>query len=424
MSATEQNATGQSYERAVRSSKRRRNIIIVLAGVLVILVLGIFGFMVSTGALAPASAAAKYGTLSYVSEDDVTDYVNIYRTQSGYGNSTDDEWAAFLLAQGTTPSELRTLSIYELIGEDLIEKKCDELGITVSDEELDATITNLKSSLALGDDETWAEQLETYGTSEDNLREVYRHTLLRQKLVNSEVETPTPTNEQIKEYMVTAIASYSDTVAHHTYCLRVSGLDEEGETTKLNAMQDIRKQLIEQGVTEETFSAFVGVYSDDESLIETGGANGWDIDVSDYSENYQMQLSNLGVGEVSTVFVDGDSLAFIWVDQEFELPLDQETIENMDLENDLPSSLLEYYSDCEAYQLWVQAGNDYTDAMLDNANVIIFPMPTSVSYYVDLDAYAASTSEGTGTEGTGASSEEEASGEDAAANGEEGDASE
>lgn len=424
MSATEQNATGQSYERAVRSSKRRRNIIIALIGVLVVLVLGILGFAVSTGVLAPSSAAAKYGVLSYVSEDDVTDYVNIYRTQSGYENSTDDEWAAFLLQQGTTPSRLRLLSIYELIGEKLVEDKCNELGITVSDEELDVAIASMKGTLALGDDEEWASQLAHYGTTEENVREVQRHSLLRQKLLTAEVETPVPTNEQIKEYMVNAIGSYSGATARHTYCLRVSGLDEEGETERYYALDNIRKQLIEQGVTEETFSAFVGVYSDDESLIETGGANGWDIDVSDYSENYQMQLSNLGVGEVSTVFVDGDSLAFIWVDQEFELPLDQETIENMDLENDLPSSLLEYYSDCEAYQLWVQAGNDYTDAMLDNANVIIFPMPTSVSYYVDLDAYAASTSEGTGTEGTGASSEEEASGEDAAASGEEGDASE
>ncbi len=377
-----------SYEAAVKSSKRRRNVIIGLVAVIAAIVVALAAAGLVSGVIAPGSVAAKYGTLSYIQEQDVTDYVNIYRTQMGYEDSTDDEWAAFLVGQGTTPSELRTMTIYELVADELIRSKCKKLGIELDASEVDSVVASVKEYLALGDDEEWAEQLASYGTTEEAVWEVYELQLLRNALCAAEVEIPEASDDEVKSYMFEASASYENTSTKHTYCFKLSGLDEEGDRTLLDQVMAIRESLIDDGLSEENFATYVATYCDVDELSETGGANGWDLDTSAYSENYQLQLDNLGEGDISGVFIDEDGYAFIWCDQEFELLFDEDEINALDLESDIPSSLYEYYTDCAEYALWETASTEYINNLIVDANIIIYPMPTYLDYYVDLEEYA------------------------------------
>lgn len=364
--------------------KRRWGRVVASAIALVFVALAIYvGHAFWVGDMAPADAAAKYDGFNYLAEDEVTDYIQLYREQMGLAESSDEDWATFLAAYNLTPSRLRYSTIQQLITDALVQKKADELGLQASDDEIEATVDTLRNTLGLGDDEILKQTLEAHGQTEEGLREVYRQAIVKRMLLSSEVETPTPSDEQVKEYLKSIVPSMAVPTVRHTYCFKLNNVNQEGDLDALMEVQHLSKQFSEGEKTTETFERLVEENSDDETLIETGGANGWDIDSSSYSNDYLGVLEGMTKGDVSEAFHDGESLCFIWVDDEFALPSDSKDIDELD-PSDVPTSLWQYLSDAAAYSLWESAGQDYLAQLLDDAGVVYYPMPSDVPYNVDM----------------------------------------
>lgn len=346
-----------------------------------------------TGVLAPQEAAAKYGFFQYVDEDEVTAYIETYQAQMGYSDATDEQWASFLAAYDLTPERLRSTTIYQLVADKLLADTASRLGIEVTDEEADEQMAPFKEAMSLGDEDVWQETLEMYGQTEDDLREAYRKQLLQSKVMEAEVEVPTSTDEEVRSYLADYVTGSGLESTKHSYCLRVTL--GEGET--VDAIRSLRNAFEEDEHTAENFAAMVDALCTDESLIETGGANGWDYDAGDYSDAYVEQLEKLELDGISPVFKEDDGVyAFIWVSDVYALPTTTEEAEAVDLST-MPESLHEYFSDCEAQLLWQEDCSAYLVQLVEDAHIVYFPCPTDVSYYVDMSLAASSEDDGTAT---------------------------
>ena len=366
---------------------KRKNIALrAIIAVIVVLILAIGGYAgaIYAGVLAMPGAAARYDGWSFIQEQDVTDYIETYQKQMGYEDANDEDWATFLSQYGLTPERLRMTTIRQLVCDALVQKTADKDGITVDNSEVDTMVQNMKKSMAFDDDDTWNNTLEAYGQTEEGLRSTYQQQLLKQKVYNAEVEMPTATDDEVRSYLQTAVTSMSSLTTKHTYCFKISGLDDDGSLKKIGAVQKYRKALIKDGVSTDSFAAYVQSFSDVDSLKEVGGANGWDLDTSEYSSKYAEVLDGLKKGEVSEVFNDGDGYAFIWVDDTYTFPKNSKKIEKLNL-SAMPSSLSGYLSSCASYQLWQTDCAEWLQQRADDANINYYDMPSNVPYNVDMN---------------------------------------
>ncbi len=135
----------------------------------------------------PAGTAAKINN-SYLTEQEVDDYINQYRQSSGLSN--DSTWAQMLIQQSATPSSFRTSIINTLTRSKIVADEAERLGVSATDEQIDAAIQELKDNMSITDDETWQQTLSQYGTTEDRLREQERESVNQDNLYEAAVPKP------------------------------------------------------------------------------------------------------------------------------------------------------------------------------------------------------------------------------------------
>ena len=366
-----------------KKGKRKAAIVVVVIALLACIG-GVVFYLLVNGTLAPIGAAAKYSLLSYIEEDDVTDYIMTYKEQMGYADSSDDEWASFLADYNLTPARLRYSTVEQMIKDNLIEDWGKRLGITVDDSDLDAYIQSMRGMYAFDDDELWGKTLERYGRTEEQLRDTYRHALVKQRVFTEEVPLSKVNDDLLQQYLFAITSGYDSSTVKHSYCFKIVGLDEDGSFDKRKKVEYARQALVETGVDKANFEALTTTLSNVDSLVDTGGANGWSCDTASYSFDYLQALETTEVGELSEIFVDGDGYAFIWVDESVDLPETQEAASSYDVSS-LPESLHDYLADSVAYMLWKQDCGAWLTEQVSEANVILFPMPADVPYYVEME---------------------------------------
>lgn len=375
---------------------------------LVVVAVAVFaGF--ATGVMKPGDAAAKYNLISYITETETTEYIEIYKEQMGYGEGTDDkDWATFLAAYNMTPERLRASTIDQLLTDKIVQERCDSLGISVSDEELNQAIEYYKAMYASGSDEIWKQTLDQVSQTEEGFAKNLKLTMLKQKLVEDQVPNPEPTDEQVvtavQMFIASAIANDQSLTLKHTYCFKKSKSSSDGSMTEREDVEKIRQSLIKAGLTKENFAAVVSEHCDDENLKANSGANGWNADTSGYSEEYLKTLSSLGDGELSSVFADDSAYYFIWVSDTYKLPKNRDKFTADDLEK-MPSSLHDYFSDYAAYTLWQTSSQQYLATITEGVDLQIFEMPADVPYNVDM-SLANNSAEGDAAESADASTAE------------------
>lgn len=399
---------------APRKKSRWKKIgVVAVVVIIVAIAAGTFAAF-ATGKLYPNGAAAKYGLFSYVEESEVTDYIENYKTQMGYGDASDEDWATFLAAYNLTPERLRASTIDQLVTDKIAEKKCSDLGIAVSDDELNQAVDYYKNLYAYGNDDTWQQTLSQYGQTEEGFRESQRLSILKQKLAENQVPQPTPSDDEVKStiasYIDNANANDTSLTLKHSYCFKKKKSSSEGSLDELNEVQKIRDELVKVGATEESFASVVSLYSDDEDeLKQKAGANGWNADTTGYGEAYIKALDNTGKGGVSSVFADDDYYYFIWVSDTYTLPKKSAKATDIDLSK-MPDALHQYFSDVAAYAQWQQDSQEYLANLTSDINVVFFAMPSDVPYNVDMSL--AQTSSDDPASGSSSSDGDSASGSD------------
>ena len=371
-----------------KKRRRRRIIAIVVAAVLVIL-LGVLIWLLVIGAIAPWYVAAKYYGMHYITESEVSDYVESYQIQQGYEDATDEDWAIYLAAYDLTPETLRASVIQQLVTTDMIEIRAKENGVELSDEEWEYYRANIVDNLAFGDEDIYQETIEAQGQTVEEYEDSYRNLLLREKLYEAVVEVPEATDEETLSYIASTYTE--ETKAKHIYYFYLpyddpddtDGDGQAGTYEERVEVQEIQDELIEEGLSAENFEIMVGGYSEDDDLIETGGAYGWDLDIEDYSSEFQDEVDKTKVGEVSEVFGDEDGYAFVYIDTKFVIPAyDADDPYTLD---DFPESLQDWFADCASLDLWDDDCNEYLGTLYEESNCLIYDMPESVPYNVDMD---------------------------------------
>ena len=136
-------------------------------------------------------------------------------------------------------------------------------------------------------------------------------------------------------------------------------------------------------VTAETFATYVAAYCTDSDLVSRGGADGWSIDMSDRSSNYQGAVTDTKVGQVSRLFKEDDAYAVVWIDAHYKLPAAAKVDRDEYFEG-MPDSLKSYFSDLEAQELWSDACDEYEEKLYEDANPLIFTTSTDALYYVEM----------------------------------------
>lgn len=372
-------------ELAADPKKRRRHtikrVLLAVACVIAIAAAIVVGFLFWKGALAPGFAAAKYDGMHYITEQEVEDYVASYRKQQGYEDSSDEDWAIYLAAYSLTPETLRTSVIQQLVTTEMVEKAADENDVVYTDEEWAEARANIIYNLALNDEEVYQETIEAQGQSVEEYEEAYRNMLLRQKLYEAVVPVPEATDEETLTYIRTNYTE--DTETKHIYYFSYPFSDDEGTYEDLYETQTILDELVEDGVSVENFETMVGSNSEDDDLIETGGAYGWDLDIDDESSAFQEAVEYCEVGEVSSVIKEDDCYSFVYVDTSFTIPA-YDASDPYEL-SDFPESLQAWFAACEAEVLWDDDCNEYLLSLYEDSNCIIYDMPENVDYNVDMD---------------------------------------
>ena len=386
----------------------RRKLVIALVVVAVLVVLGcafgIYGY--ATGSLAPAGAAAKYGTFDYLDESDVTEYVMTYKTQMGYGSASDDSWAAFLASYNLTPDRLRMSAVNELLSVKAIEKRAAELGITVTDAEVDATVEAFKDAYAFDDDTIFENTLAAYGQTLEGFRETERQALLKEKLLQADLTVSDPTEDEIRDTVKTYAAYYESYdkentadisqvpdghTIKHSYCFSIKLEGGEPSLADSEKVDSYKKAFQEGDMTVEAFVSLVSEYCDVDEVKDAGGDMGWGADLAEYSETYANILEKTEVGGLSPSFSDDGAECFIWVDRAYVVPYDEAALDSLDL-TAMPEGLYNYFSD---YALYINRSNlssSYVADLVAKFDIILYPMPSDVPYNVDMSAYYVSES--------------------------------
>lgn len=387
MGRTEQNEQTQQGQGARDAAGRRRLAAAVVACVVLVAVVVALAAAFTTGVLPPPGTAAQFEGNHYISERQVNDYVESYRTQSVGAEASDEAWALFLAGENLTPKTLRDRVIQQLVIDEMVRIRASEEGVQVDEAEFQAYMTNFKNTLAFGDDEIYRTTLEQQGQTVQQAEEGFRNLFLQRALFQKTVPVPEPTASQLESGVENAYPSGLNAVHLYRFCM--DGLDEGGSYEKLETVQNLRKELLESaGLDAAAFERFVVEHSNDEQLVSERGDDGWNLDLSDRSDKYRAAAEQLAQGELSNVFADTDGYAFLWADTAYHAKPDDGG--HYDLEK-MPAGLRAALKEGVAKQLWELDCQVYLQQLFSESGTVVYAMPEEVPYNVNMDLAGAST---------------------------------
>ncbi len=209
---------------------------------------------VSTSNDAPASAFSDAGDLlveglardvaATVNGEELplsvlTSYVDSVRAT--IGSQTDAAWEAYLTDQGYGDPDAYWQALIDHYGREMVVlQRCDELGISASDEEIDEYEGRFKAMLGADTEESsfiWEAYLERGGYTEQGIRAAFAYQLRLQKLYETEVPREPASEEVVQRYAEAYASSYGLTP------------DESGAVDLPSTSEDVRAQ-IEQDATD------------------------------------------------------------------------------------------------------------------------------------------------------------------------------
>ncbi|MCD8199689.1 MAG: SurA N-terminal domain-containing protein [Coriobacteriaceae bacterium] len=336
---------------------------------IVAIIAAVVGFVLYAGARVPADAAGKVDA-DFITEDEVGTWIGQYRAQ--YGLEDDADFAQNLLSQGYNVSTFRQNAINQLAMNAVIDAKAHELGITASDEDIQAQLDTAKANYAFNDDDVWAETLESLHITDEGLRKQYETNIFEDGILEAEVPEQEPTDEDIAAFMGEYLAG---TTQKHAMRIVFSGDDASERAQechkKLTAAQKDGK------LDKDTFASLAAEYSDEEADYAWSG-NSMDDDIME-------TVDNLDVGEASGIesIEADDAEEIIYVDEDYTFPKAKDG-EDYAIPSDIPAGLLQEVRDADAQTLWQTACDNYLANLLGDAKITYYPMPDDAPYNVDM----------------------------------------
>lgn len=306
-------------------------------------------------------------------EDDVTAYVDHLRTY--YGVTDDTSWAEFLGNYGYTASDIRDLAINALAEQKVIEQTASDNGITVSDDEIDEEVSNVRSEYGYTDDADWTNALTQAGYADENAyRDAVKSELLQQKLYDAEVTAADPTDEEVAQ----AAIQYAGEKASH-----IQVADEATADTILATLQastDLPTDFATQFAANNTDTTYCG----------DGGDLGWTsvnyMVYSYYLSDIQTALKSMNKNDLAVVKTSA-GYSVVWCTDVFTVP---DGATSVDIST-IPSDLLQTIKDNLKESDMSTAQSDYLQGLMDGADVQTNDMPSGLSYDIEATTSSSST---------------------------------
>lgn len=302
-----------------------------------------------------------------IPEDKITRTVNNIRINYGY--TDEDAWKQFLKSSNYTVESLR----YSLLGgeiEELLVKQCaDQLGVSVTDEEIDAKVESISSQYSTQD--AWEKALEQAGYENgiEGYRDSLKYLMLQEKIneiYSKEAQKEMKSNKNVLSAINESISQY-DGAKKSSVILFAS---DDGAQAKA-----VRKQIANG---ELTFSEAAKKYSTDSSTKDNGGNMGWDK-LSQFDEEYTAILDGLTKeGQLSKATSTENGWAIVQLDEVYKAPKKVKTISSV------PEEFVTEIKTTEAQSRAQDKYNSWLDTVQSQQDVVVNPMPSNLPYWVDL----------------------------------------
>jgi len=196
-------------------------------------------------------------------------------------------------------SKYREYMINQLINQALIDQEIKRYGISVSDEEVDQSITQLRESRFLTEERFEEELKKNMGLSMEAYRERTKDQLLRMKLINSQVQSKVVITDKDRElYYKQFEEEYSGGKRYHLRNIIMKVSSETSEAEKEKIAQKMEKVLAElkQGAD---FAVMANKFSESSAFGE-GGDLGF-FRFNDLSPQLKEVLVDKSEGEFTSV---------------------------------------------------------------------------------------------------------------------------
>ena len=178
----------------------------------------------------------------------------------------------------------------QIIDKTIVEQEAQQAGITVTDEELDFTLKELKTRYKLNEKEM-ENALKKQNVSEENFREQWRFQILTQKLMESKVKgNIAVTDQEIKEYYQQTYGDYEEGVSE----IRIAHILILNDSP--DALQKATK-IASEAKAGEDFPTLAKEYSQDAMSSQNGGDLGY-FKKGDLVESLEFAVQDVQINEV------------------------------------------------------------------------------------------------------------------------------
>lgn len=314
-----------------------------------------------------------------LSEDTITAAIESVRTANGYDDDAD--WATALSSSSLTPETLRESYIDSYTQQMVIRQVAEDAGITVSADDVNATIEETRTSYGYDDDTEWAEMLAASGfPTEDDYYYVVESQTLLDALYEAEVAQPEPTDDEL----TTMASYYSGEKASHILVADEATANEILAT--IQGSDDVAA----------AFAAAEAEYNTDTTEGDDAGNLGWTT--VNYTlfystlTNCQTALADMEVGDVTVVSED-DGYHILYCTDKYTAP------DTIDL-TAIPTDLYDAIYAAAQEDAWSTACEDYLSGLVDEADIVVNDMPDGLSYDVDMSLAESTDTSATSTTST------------------------
>ena len=325
-----------------------------------------------------------------IGEAAVTNYMQNFRVSSGL--AADADFAQWMVDNAYTPSDLRNDVIDYYVDQEVVRIAAAELGVSVSAEEVDAQVNNIRGYYE--DEDAWTAALAAQGLTEQEYREMVEMSLLV-KGAKESLDLDAVISDEDKNMYAQMFAVSYDGAKKSSHILFAA---DDQQTA-----QAVYEQL-QNG--EITWDEAVAQYSLDTASAADNGNVGWDK-MTQFVSEYQTALDGLNPGEMSAPVESSFGYHIILCTEVYTAPDDVNTMSISDLPSDWQDQIIQSLTasaEETAYNNWIQ---EYKSGL----TITINEMPSGLVYDVSTEgltpsegSYAASLAQES-TEGPSESTE-------------------
>lgn len=192
--------------------------------------------------------------------------------------------------------EIKRKVLDQMIDSRLMVQQATELKLTVTQDEVDRGIEEVKRQNQL-DDSTFGEALKQQGLTMETYRKTLRRQILEQKVISTAVRSRiSVSDDEVKSYYQQNVRQLGGEKSVHLQQIQLAVADEAGPQ-ELERKRALAARIVQMAQSGTPFEQLSRTYSDDATTKEQGGDSGW-IGPGVLDDNVQAAVVGMDPGDV------------------------------------------------------------------------------------------------------------------------------